>query len=85
MELNSTGVKMKSSMEEGWTEVRRCKQKREDKDVVTTFYVSGFQDGTSKMELHRSFERFGLVADIYIGGKKNQRKQNFAFIRYVGV
>ncbi|CAH1439056.1 unnamed protein product [Lactuca virosa] len=72
---------------DGWMEVRRSKytNRQGTKEDVTTFYVSGFHDGTSKMELRKSFDSFGLVADIYIGGRKNQRKQNFAFIRYDGV
>ncbi|XP_042753995.1 uncharacterized protein LOC122195844 [Lactuca sativa] len=52
---------------------------------ISTFYIAGFPDGTCKLDLHGVFDAFGQVSDIYIGGKKNRRNQNFAFIRYAGV
>nr|KAJ0196777.1 hypothetical protein LSAT_V11C700381330 [Lactuca sativa] len=72
-------------MDKGWTEVRRRNPKRDGYEEITTFYVSGFHDGTNKMELQRSFERFGKITDIYICQKKNRSQQNFAFVRYMGV
>lgn len=68
---------------DGWTEICRRNKQGNDRSYMadtTTFYVVGFQDGISKVDLRSVFDRFGHVSDIYIGGKKNQRKQNFAFI-----
>lgn len=64
---------------DGWTEIQN------GMSDMFTFYVAGFQDGTSKVDLRRVYDRFGQVLDIYISGKKNQRKHNFAFIRFKGV
>lgn len=67
---------------DGWTKIQHDKSDMSD---TSTFYVAGFQDGTSKVDLRNVYDRFGQVSDIYIGGKKNKRKQNFAFIRFKGV
>lgn len=67
---------------DGWTKIQHDKSDMSD---TSTFYVVGFQDGTSKVDLRSVYDRFGQVSDIYIGGKKNKRKQNFAFIRFKGV
>lgn len=69
---------------DGWSKFRRQENQRQRNDT-TTFYVAGFPDGTCKKDLHEVFDRLGKIFDIYIGGKKNRRKQNFAFIRYAGV
>ncbi|KAL4556523.1 hypothetical protein LXL04_039179 [Taraxacum kok-saghyz] len=71
----------------GWTEVRRHKdrdKRRNDRDTLSNFYVSGFPDGIKKEELKDPFSKFGTVVDIYFGGKKDYRNKNFAFIRYTG-
>lgn len=73
---------------DGWTEVRRRNKYESDRSGTAemfTFYAAGFQDGTSKVDLRRLYDIFGHISDIYIGGKKNKRKQDFAFIRFMGV
>ncbi|KAL7613546.1 hypothetical protein Lser_V15G09274 [Lactuca serriola] len=69
---------------DGWSKIRR-QENQGQKNAITTYYVAGFPDGTCKKDLHEVFDRLGQIADIYIGGKKNRCKQNFAFIRYGGV
>lgn len=71
-----------------WTEVRRRRQTRiihNETNCTTTFFVAGFQDETTKPELWKLFGSHGTVADVYMGGKKDARRMNFAFFRFKAV
>lgn len=71
-----------------WTEVRRRKkpiQNMETNANITSFYVSNLPDNVSKIKIRNSFQVFGKVADIYIGGKRDRSGSMFAFVRFEGV
>ncbi|KAI3751227.1 hypothetical protein L2E82_22275 [Cichorium intybus] len=70
-----------------WTEVSRRKNngRFQANNELTTFYVTGFPDGTRKEELRDPFSRFGKVVDVYFGWKKNAQGRNYAFVRFLDV
>ncbi|CAH1435203.1 unnamed protein product [Lactuca virosa] len=70
-----------------WTEVRRRTPATENKDKhkITNVYVAGFQGGTRKSELWKLFAKHGIVVDVYLGGRKDYQRLNFAFVRFKGV
>ncbi|CAH1422923.1 unnamed protein product [Lactuca virosa] len=70
-----------------WAEVRRRKAnvRTQQSNALTNYFVAGFPDYTKKEELRRPFSRFGKVVDVYFGWKKDYRKKNYAFIRFMGV
>lgn len=68
-----------------WTEVRRKRQttiSNDNTNIVTNVYVAGFQNGTMKSELWKIFAKHGMVVDVYLGRKKDTKRQNFAFFRF---
>ncbi|KAL4576222.1 hypothetical protein LXL04_012313 [Taraxacum kok-saghyz] len=74
--------------EEGWTTVNRRKKQQTyhfDRREITSYYVTGFPDGTRKEELRKPFGVHGNVVDIYFGGRKDAQRKNYAFIRYKGI
>ncbi|CAH1442025.1 unnamed protein product [Lactuca virosa] len=75
---------------DGWTEVRQKKPPTQAPHadagcVRTNYYVSGFPGDTKKEELRKAFAKFGNVVDVYMGGKTDRYKRNFAFVRFTGV
>ncbi|CAH1427404.1 unnamed protein product [Lactuca virosa] len=52
---------------------------------LTNIYVEGFHGGTNKSELWSLFSDYGQVANVYMGGKRDSKKMNFAFVRFKGV
>ncbi|CAI9299751.1 unnamed protein product [Lactuca saligna] len=65
----------------GWTEVRRRNKTPQDtRTVVTTYYVSNLPDNVSKLKIMNSFQKFGKLVDIYIGGKRDRSGSIFAFV-----
>ncbi|CAH1443817.1 unnamed protein product [Lactuca virosa] len=72
-----------------WTEVRRRKkvqvQRRVENNDLSNYFVTGFPNGTRKEELRIPLSKFGLVVDVYFGGRKDYQGNNFAFVRYKDV
>ncbi|CAH1445351.1 unnamed protein product [Lactuca virosa] len=71
-----------------WTKVRRRKTSPASNGnvgAITNFYVAGFPGCITKAELWKPFGRFGRVIDVYLGGKRDHRRQHFAFVRYMDV
>ncbi|CAH1450256.1 unnamed protein product [Lactuca virosa] len=70
----------------GWTEVRRKKNaKSHCEGAITNFYVTGYPDGIRKEEIRKLFSEYGKIVDVYLGGKKDYNRNNFAFVRFVDV
>ncbi|CAH1412514.1 unnamed protein product [Lactuca virosa] len=74
-------------MAEEWEEVCRRKQTTNGGHLshLTNIYVAGFHGGTKKSELWSLFSKHGHVADVYMGNKRDNKKMNFAFVRFKGV
>ncbi|KAI3508269.1 hypothetical protein L1887_23275 [Cichorium endivia] len=73
-----------------WTEVRRRRRWDNRKEYrssggVTTMFVSNLPDGAKKEVVKRIFQKHGTVVDIYMAGKKDSNRKNFAFVRFNGV
>lgn len=53
--------------------------------VITSYYVSNLPEGVSKTQIWKSFQKYGRVADVYIGGKKDHSGSTFAFVRFENI
>lgn len=53
--------------------------------VITSYYVSNLPEGVLKAQIWKSFQKYGRVADIYIGGKKDRSGSTFAFVRFENI
>ncbi|KAI3497734.1 hypothetical protein L1887_33238 [Cichorium endivia] len=70
-----------------WTEVRR---RRKGTNVgfhpnATSYFVAGLSDRCRKTDMRECFRRFGDIADIYMGTRKNSSGRNFAFVKFSNV
>ncbi|KAI3496581.1 hypothetical protein L1887_38946 [Cichorium endivia] len=64
-----------------WTEVRR----RSNTATITTFFVSKIPPGVRREIIAKEFSKYGMVADVYLAGKKDSGGNYFAFVRFKGV
>ncbi|KAI3751225.1 hypothetical protein L2E82_22273 [Cichorium intybus] len=70
-----------------WMEVRR-RRKGTNKGFhpnTTSYFVAGFSDGCRNNDIRECFRRFGDIADIYMGSRKNLSGRNFAFVKFNNV
>lgn len=59
--------------------------KNKDRHKITDVYIAGFQGGTIKSELWKLFVNHGIMLDVYLGGRKDYQRLNFAFVRFKDV
>lgn len=69
----------------GWKEQGRRRIRYKKEEVLTTFFVSNFPEGTSSSYLRELFFPHGKLRDAFIPKKKDRFGASFAFIRYADV
>ncbi|KAI3523443.1 hypothetical protein L1887_01581 [Cichorium endivia] len=67
---------------DGWRTVEHRRRNRPEFPGTILMFVANISDGVRKSELWKTFGKYGEIADVYIAGKKDANKKNFAFVRF---
>lgn len=52
---------------------------------MASFYVTNLPDHVQYVDLHKAFEVYGILSDVYAARNRNARGQNYDFVRYINV